>query len=296
MIIENYRELISNDVNLIDFVRIYDVFNHFNEYEDINEGKKYLVSEQIDKVIKKLCGKFRVQKIKYIYSAVSSLKSNISSFISSSSNNGSIIQKRKLLLSYINFELSSVSYLDINNMLSMTQEERIAENHKVILVLGGTDLIEDDINTAKEINMIRKTFVNTNYHVISYIGCTIDIFRAFVSKYEFECFHFAGHGTPDGKLCFYKSNAKASTIEKIFTSNNRVAELNFFNNCYSYSFYTQLSSRIANNSIVYDGNLSSVKAYNFSETYYGAFVVNDSTSGSFNSAQMNCANPLYRYL
>lgn len=296
MVIEGYKQLISNDENSSEFIRIYDVFHRFVEFGDITEGRQYLISEKIDEVINRLIGRFQVKKTKYINSSMISLRSNINSFISAPINRESIIKRRKLILSYISFELSSVSYLDINRVLTMTSEEKTNGNHKIILVLCGVDLEEDDINAIREMCMIRNTFLNTNYHVIAYVGCTIDIFRSFVKNYEFQYFHFVGHGTSDGKICFYKSNAKPETVENIFISNFRFPELSFFNSCNSYSFYGRLSSRIANNYIVYDGDLSVSTAFNFSETYYGSFVINDSGYSSFQAAQLNHKNTSYKFI
>lgn len=294
MIVNDYKNLIANDKHYDVFVNIYDVFHKFMEIQDdVKKSIDYLISENIINILKKLWNFFIKNKVKYINSSISSLFKNVQSLIKSQTNTDSTIKRRKVILSYINFELSSVSYEKINEVINMTQEERKKENKKVILVIGGTNL-NDNINVSKEIEEIRKIFYSKgNYYVISVIGCTIDVFRSFIKNYSFDYFHFAGHGTSEGNICLYGSNAKPSTIEKIFNTHSRMVECCFFNNCYSSTFYCSISIKFSNYYIVYDGLLNSKLAFDFSENYYNCLSNTNSAKGSYVSTQSNFNNPNY---
>ena len=293
MIFENYFDLIKDDEHYNVFVRISETFEYVNKIQDIEMSIEYLISSNIIEDIKKLWSVFYRKKIKYIYSTITSLLKNLNSFIQSNKSSDSVIKKKKLLLANINFEYSAISYKEFNKILSISKEQREKENKKIALAIGGTDF-NDSINANREINNIKKLSLNSNCLVVAVMACTVDVFKSFVKHYNFDYIHFAGHGTADGKLCFYKSNVKPSTIQNFFSNNQKKTGLLFLNNCYSKNFYSQLLLNIAFNYVTYDDSLNSLAAYNFSDTFYGYLFIKGNVANAFKLTQININD--YHYL
>lgn len=302
MLFEDYYLKIENDIHYNSFKKIYDVFSNVIDMDSndlILNSIDYLRESNIVSKIKHLQSISRRTKLPMLVSATTSLLVNLNGLISMQTmrKNELIIKSRKVLLSFINFEYATIEYNKIISYLELTEEQKIEGNHKLVLAIGTTDLGES-IKVNEEIKVIYDLSKNTNYHVISLMECTIDAFKTYLSIYKFDYIHIAGHGMPNGNICFYKSNAKPITIEKYIISNNQLLELFFVNCCYSKEFYNKLSDRsFSDKYITYKVSLVARRTLNFSEVYYSyKFIHNYSISDSFSSAEGNIHDSNYELL
>ena len=179
----------------------------------------------------------------------------------------------------------------------MPREELERKGNKLVLAFG-TTYLNDDINVNNEIETIYNLSNNSKYCVIPLMGCTYDVFKTYIIKYNFDYIHIAGHGTESGYICFQGSNARPEKIENIFTTNNRSMDLLFINCCYSRLFYDNIRNKsLSSLYITYKNSLSAQKAFDFSIAFYTfAFCANNEVTDAFNNTQKDNSDINYELL
>lgn len=305
MVFDNYDALISGIPFYENFISIYHKLDNvlkvdsFEKTDDIEETIAYLKNIDVEKELNDLQTKLVRAKISLLVSPVSSLAANLRGFISNKRHNiqDNLIKRKKTLLSYINFKYASIAYLKVVEYLNMPQEEVYRNGYKLVLAVGTIDL-NDDVCVKKEIDEIYNLSDKSKYCVIPLMGCTYDVFKTFITKYNFDYIHIAGHGKENGYICFQGSNVRPEKIENIFATNNRSMDLLFVNCCYSRLFYDQISNKLLSNLyITYKNSLSAQKAFDFSSAFYTyTFCANNDVTCSFDNAQKNNKDNNYELL
>ena len=296
MVFDNYDALVRGIPFYENFISICHKLDNvlkvdsFEKTDNLQETIAHLKSINVVKEIHDLQFKLIRAKIPLLVSPVSSLAVNLRGFISNEKDNiqGNLIKSKKTLLSYINFKYASIVYQKFEEYLSMSMEEVERNGYKLVLAVGTTDL-NDDVGVNNEIDTIYDLSNNSKYYVIPLMGCTYDVFKTYITKYNFDYIHIAGHGKENGYICFQGSNVRPEKIENIFAINNRSVDLFFVNCCYSRLFYDQISNKsLSNLYITYKNSLSAQKAFDFSIAFYtSAFCANNDVTCSFGNAQIN---------
>lgn len=293
MLFDNYDTLVRGIPFYEKFISIFHMLDNVLTINNIDNPKQtisYLKETNVVKEINDLQIKLVRERDSLLVSPVASLASNLRGLISNERENdrNGIIKSKKTLLSFINFEYASVTYTKIVEYLNMTLEERDRRGSKLVLVAGTTDL-NDRIFVNEEIHRIYDISKESMYYVVPLLGCTLEVFKTYITKYKFDYVHIAGHGTQNGYICFQGANAKPTTVERVFLQSNKSIDMLFINCCHSRLFYDQISDKsLSACYITYKDELSSQHALDFSNAFYTSkFWGDNKIRDSFDVAQSN---------
>lgn len=145
-------------------------------------------------------------------------------------------------------------------------------------LLACSTMVDDSRHTEREVLRILD-FSGHKYVVIPVLKCKTTLFEKILYRYNVKAIHIASHGKPN-KIEFLDSDLGHRGFKNIFMRTNTSLDLLFLNACESETLRKDLCTLC--NLITYDGILYLPTPYNFAESFYLYFLVqNNSLNNSF---------------
>ena len=168
--------------------------------------------------------------------------------------------KREILDYYINLDNSCGSAGDTEYLLACST------------------MVDDIRHTEREV-FRNLDFSGYKYVVIPILKCKTSLFEKLLLRYIVKAIHIASHRKPN-KIEFLDSYLEHRGFKNMFMKTNTSLDFLFLNTCESEALRKDLCSLC--NLIIYDGILYLPTPYNFAESFYLYFLLqNNSLNNSF---------------